>query len=175
MRLFPRRPRPRRRVRPGTRRALLAAAAVAVLSATGCAGPSPKGPAVPSPSGAVAADCRALAGLLPAELAGQARVEREPVSVFTAVWGDPGIELRCGVPRPRPLTPGSEHYNPTADAVEVNGVSWLLEEREDGYRFTTTGRSAFVELTVPGAYAPEINALTALAEPVGRAVPERPL
>jgi Protein of unknown function (DUF3515) len=91
--------------------------------------------------------------------------------VFTAVWGDPAIGLRCGVPRPEVLSPGSEHYNPTADAVEVNGVDWLLEEREDGYRFTTTGRTAFVELTVPSAYAPEVGVLTHFATPVEQAVP----
>lgn len=92
--------------------------------------------------------------------------------MYTAVWGDPGIELRCGVPRPEVLTPGSEHYNPAAEAVGVNGVEWLLEEREDGYRFTTTGRSAFVELTVPAEYAPEVGVLTDLADAVKEAVPE---
>jgi hypothetical protein len=69
------------------------------------------------------------------------------------------------------LTPGSDRYDPTADAAEVNGVSWLLEQQDDGYRFTTTGRKAFVELTVPGEYAPEINALTDLADAVARTVP----
>ncbi|MDK1475069.1 DUF3515 domain-containing protein [Streptomyces sp. 549] len=151
-----------------------AATAAVLVAVAGCSA-DPEGPAVPSPTGRAAADCRALHSRLPAEVEGRERVEREPVSQYTAVWGDPSIELRCGVPRPEVLSPGSEHYNPTADAVEVNGVGWLLEQQTDGYRFTTTGRTAFVELTVPGAYAPEVGALTDLADAVRAAVPEQPL
>jgi hypothetical protein len=79
------------------------------------------------------------------------------------------------VPRPEVLTPGSEHYNPTSDSVEVNGVSWLLEERDGGYRFTLLDREVFVRVTVPDAYAPEVNALVDLADAVRGAVPEKPL
>jgi hypothetical protein len=82
--------------------------------------------------------------------------------------------MRCGVPRPEKLTPGSEHYNPTAEAAEVNGVSWLLEQRHGGYRFTTTGRAANVELTVPDDYSPEIDALPDLAKAIRTSIPERP-
>lgn len=59
--------------------------------------------------------------------------------------------------------------------MEVNGVSWLLEELSDGYRFTTTERTAFVELTVPSAYAPEVGVLTDLADAVAKSVPKKPL
>ena len=112
---------------------------------------------------------------LPKRVDGQQRITLEPASKYTAAWGDPAIELRCGVRRPEKLTPGSEHYNPTADSAEVDGVSWLLEEREDGYRFTTTGRAANVELTVPDSYTPEIDALPDLAKAVRSSVPvERP-
>lgn len=150
---------------------LLCAAALA--PAAGCGTAAPPGPAVPEPPGPAAADCRTLHPLLPEEIEGNGREEREPVSEYTAAWGDPPMELRCGVPRPEVLTPGSEHYNPTADAVEVNGVEWLLEELPDGYRFTTTGRTAFVEMTVPDRYAPEVGPLTDLAGPVREAVPEQ--
>jgi hypothetical protein len=117
--------------------------------------------------------CRKLQDQLPGTVNGLDRSASEPDSDFAADWGDPAVQLRCGVPRPELLTPGSEHYNPTADAVEVNGVDWLLEKQEDGYRFTTTGRKAFVELTVPGTYAPEVDALTDLAGAVERTVPSR--
>lgn len=126
---------------------------------------------MPSPSGTTAEVCRALHRALPESVAGLERVATEPASPYTAAWGDPAVELRCGVPEPEVLTPGGEHYNPTADAVEVNGVSWLLEEQEGGYRFTTTDREAYVEVTVPDAYAPEVGLLTRFAAPVKRTVP----
>ncbi len=36
-----------------------------------------------------------------------------------------------------------------SDLLEVEDVAWFLVESEDGYTFTTTGRTANVELTVP--------------------------
>jgi hypothetical protein len=107
---------------------------------------------VPHPSGKAAKACRALHERLPHRVFGQQRISLDPDSNYTAAWGDPGIELRCGVPRPAKLTPGSAHYNPLASTMEVNGVSWLLEERQDDYRFTTTDRTAYVEVTVPNSY-----------------------
>lgn len=148
---------------------VLVAALVAVAHVTSGGG----GPAVPSPSGKAAATCRALHGRLPQRMDGQRRTALDPASKYTAAWGDPALELRCGVPRPAMLSPGSEHYNPTADAAEVNGVSWLIERHDGGYRFTTTDRAANVELTVPHAYAPEVGALTDLAAAVRASVPER--
>lgn len=153
------------------RRASCAVTVAAVLSAAGCTD-AESGPAVPSPSGKAAEACRALSDRLPKRVDGQQRISLEPASKYTAAWGDPAIELRCGVPRPEKLSPGSEHYNPTAEAAEVDGVSWLLEELDDGYRFTTTDRAANVELTVPDDYAPEIDALPDLAEPVRASVPK---
>ena len=94
-------------------------------------------------------------------------------SRYTASWGDPAIELRCGVARPAKLTPGDEEYNPTAQAAEVNGVSWLIEEQPEGYRFTTTDRVAHVEVTVPEEHAPEIGALTDLAKAVRAEIPPK--
>ncbi|WP_269846166.1 DUF3515 domain-containing protein [Streptomyces carminius] len=154
----------------------LSAAAAAFITLAGCtsAGDAPR-PPVPTPTGPAAAACRALYEALPERVDGQRRVTLTPGTRYAAVWGDPAIELGCGVPRPEVLTPGSEHYNPTAEAVEVDGVSWLLEKQDGGYRFTTTGREAFVRVTVPDAYRPEINALVDLADAVRGAVPEQPL
>ena len=142
---------------------------------TACsAGDDGSGPAVPSPSGKAAAMCRELHGLLPEKVDGNERGGTGPKSRYTAVWGDPSIELRCGVPRPAKLTPGGPDYDPTSDAVEINGVSWLMEERDGGgYRFTTTDRAAYAELTVPEEYAPEVNALTDLSDAVTEALPKR--
>lgn len=131
------------------------------------------GPAAPHPSGKTARACRALHKTLPDKVDGQHRGETDPVSDYTAAWGDPAIELRCGIPRPAKLTPGNEEYNPTAPAAEVNGVSWLMEKQDDGYRFVTTDYSAYVELTVPHHYAPEVGALSDLGDAVKRTVPKR--
>jgi len=163
---------------PSTARTAVSLAAVAavLVTAAGCAfGDDRPRPPVPSPTGSAAAACRALYDALPERVDGQRRVALTPETRYAAAWGDPAIELGCGVPQPEVLTPGSEHYNPTADAVEVNGVSWLLEQRDGGYRFTTTGRTVFVRVTVPDAYAPEINALTDLADAVRETIPEQPL
>ncbi|NYI06583.1 DUF3515 domain-containing protein [Allostreptomyces psammosilenae] len=158
---------------PGTSRIGRAAPAAAGLglllaAATGC-GPVEVDP--PSPEGAAVASCDALMAELPATVYDLAEVETEPASPYVRAWGDPAIVLRCGVPRPAVLTPGTEGYDPLSDAVGVNDVDWLFERTEDGYRFTTVQREAFVEVTVPGEYAPETGALTDLADPVRRAVP----
>jgi Protein of unknown function (DUF3515) len=145
--------------------ALLTAAAGCSFTDGGGARP------VPTPSARAAEMCRKLQKQLPGTVDGLDRSASGPDSDFAADWGDPAVQLRCGVPRPELLTPGSEHYNPTADGVEVNGVLWLPEKQDDGYRFTTSGRKAFIELTVPGEYAPEVNALTDLADAVKKTVP----
>ncbi|MFJ9850109.1 DUF3515 domain-containing protein [Streptomyces sp. NPDC101150] len=126
----------------------------------------------PSPRGEAVRHCRALHKALPKTVDGQKRGDAQPDSDFTAVWGDPAVQLRCGVPKPEVLTYGSEHYNPGADAAVVDGVQWLFEKRDDGYRFTTVLRKAYVEVTVPGAYAPEVDVLTDLAGAVKKSVPE---
>ncbi|UQA92911.1 DUF3515 domain-containing protein [Streptomyces halobius] len=152
------------------RRRYLALPVLTVLfAAVGC---SSGEVAVPSPKGEAASHCRALHKELPRTVDGLRRGTAEPVSDFTAIWGDPAVQLRCGVPKPDVLTAGSEHYNPRADGAVVNGVRWLVEKQDDGYRFTTTLRKTYVEVTVPGKYAPEVNVLTDLADAVKKTVPE---
>jgi hypothetical protein len=84
------------------------------------------------------------------------------------------VALRCGVPLPDVLTPGNAKYDPTSATAVVNGVSWLVQQLTDGYRFTTTDREANIEVTVPGKYAPEVDPLTDLASAVKKTVPEKP-
>ena len=74
---------------------------------------------------------------------------------FSAAWGKPAIVLRCGVAAPPGLTP-------TSECLEVNGVGWYAEEATGGMIFTTIGRAAFVEVSVPTKYAPESGALVDL-------------
>jgi len=68
------------------------------------------------------------------------------------------------VPRPSALTS-------TSDLSVVNDVAWLAEPLTRGWRFTTTGRVAYVEVSVPDAYRPEVNPLVDLASAVTAAVP----
>ena len=91
----------------------------------------------------------------------------EPASPYTAAWGNPEIVLRCGVSKPNAL-------EPTSELVTVNGVDWLPEPTRGGYRFTTTGRVAYVEVVVPKHYSPEVNALVDLAGPIAQTVPLTP-
>ncbi len=149
---------------------------VAVLTAVGCS--STDGTvevSAPSPSAAEAGYCEALHAKLPDAVNGMKRRTTAPASDYTAAWGDPAIELRCGGPRPKILTPGNEHYNPSADAMELNGVSWLPERLPGGgVRATTTLRKASVEVVIPGKYtgeAGDVSALTDFADAVRRTVP----
>jgi hypothetical protein len=131
---------------------------------------------VPAPDDEAARACRELARDLPRRVAGQERGTLDQDTPYAAVWGDPAIVLRCGVPRPEILTPGSDTYDPTdTDSFEVNGVSWLLEEESDGVRSTTTGRTVFVEVTMPDDYETVGNPLIDLAPPVDEHIPVDPL
>ena len=118
----------------------------------------------PAPDDQAASACNGLMASLPDTVQGAERRETSPEANVTAAWGDPAVILRCGVSSPAA-------YAPTAELVEVNGVEWFPEELERGYRFTTFGRAAFVEVTVPQDYRPEVNALVDLADAVEDAVP----
>ncbi|MFD7918640.1 DUF3515 domain-containing protein [Streptomyces sp. NPDC059740] len=160
------------RVSSSRRRSLALPLFALALAAAGCSS-SDGGPAVavPHPSGDDPAHCRALAKRLPDTVAGAHRRTTDPVSPYTAAWGDPAVQLRCGVAKPEALQPGSEHYNPDADSADVNGVEWLFEKQDDGYLFTTVLRKTYVAVRVPGHYSPEVDALVDLASAVRSTVP----
>ncbi|MEU3047135.1 DUF3515 domain-containing protein [Streptomyces sp. NPDC006984] len=143
---------------------LLTAAAV-LAAAVGCADGARASVAAPSPPADEAALCRALHDALPRSVAGQERRDPEPASELTAGWGDAAIVLRCGVPRPERMS------DPQAQGIEVDGVGWMLEEREEGPRFTTTYRRTYVEVTLDRRYLHDASPLTDLAGPVAEAVP----
>ncbi|TQJ55918.1 DUF3515 domain-containing protein [Streptomyces sp. NBC_00080] len=124
--------------------------------------------AVPSPSASVTKLCRNLDEALPSTVDESGRGDPSPASALTAGWGNPAIILRCGVERPEKMS------DENADGVEVDGVGWLLEERDDGaFRFTTTLRRAYVEVTIPKDRAGDGMApLVDLAPSVKKAIPE---
>ena len=140
-----------------------------LLAAVGCSSADGDvSAAVPSPSATVTELCRNLDRTLPSAVDDQPRRDPSPASALTAGWGNPAIILRCGVERPAELNDAE------ADAVGVNGVDWLLEKRDDGsFRFTTTLREAYVEVTIPeDRTADGLAPLVDLASAVKKAIPE---
>jgi hypothetical protein len=144
-------------------------ALLTLLPLTGCTSTDETATAaVPSTRTETAAYCRDLDRQLPQHVDGLERNDPNPRSALTAGWGDPAIILRCGVPRPGKMD------DMEADGLEVNGVGWLQEQQADGsFRFTSTLRRAYVEVTLPkqrigNGAAP----LTDFAAPVRKAVPQ---
>jgi hypothetical protein len=113
------------------------------------------------------AACSRLHDALPGALDGRDGRETAPGSDLTAAWGDPPVVLRCGVPRPAAMTA-------TSEVIEVDGVEWFLEEPDGAFLFTTTGRTAYVEVRVPagtprtGATAPLVDLAPAVTGTIPR-------
>jgi Protein of unknown function (DUF3515) len=164
---------------PDLRASAFPAAAAGLVALTGAAiwflffspGASAVAVAPPTPSSGAAKACADLSRRLPGTVDGRSRRRASPSSPLTAAWGDPAITLRCGVPEPQILRPGSKDYNPQADVVYANGVAWLIEPTADGYRFTAIQRAVLIEVDVPAAYLPETDALPDLANAVIAGVP----
>jgi Protein of unknown function (DUF3515) len=121
----------------------------------------------PPPTAPAAEACARLHAALPDSLDGHRKRDTKPASGLTAAWGDPPIILHCGVPVPAA-------YGPAAQLYTINGVDWFAEELTAGYVFTTIGREAGVELTVPDDYKPEVNPVVDLSVVVARTVPVSP-
>lgn len=139
-----------------------------LITAVGCSSADDTvSAAVPSPGAKVSKLCKDLDKALPSRIDGQDRRDPTPASALTAGWGNPAIILRCGVERPARMSDSE------ADGVEVDGVGWLLEKQGDGsFRFTTTLRKAYVEVTIPKSRTGDGTApLVDLAKPVGKAIP----
>ncbi|MER5752922.1 DUF3515 domain-containing protein [Streptomyces sp. NPDC002088] len=151
-------------------RIVLGPPALALLvAAAGCSSADGSASAVvPSVDAKIAKLCRNLDEALPSEVDGLNRRDPEPASALTAGWGNPAIILRCGVARPEKMS------DPEADGVEVDGVGWLLEKRDDGaFRFTTTLRKAYLEVTIPAKRTGDGMApLVDLAPAIKKAIPE---
>lgn len=140
-----------------------------LLAAAGCSPADGSATAaVPSPGADATRLCRNLDEELPSTVGGLSRADPEPRSALTAGWGNPVIILRCGVPRPAAMDDSQ------ADGVEVDGVGWLMRKQPEGaFRFTTTLRRAYVEVTIPKERAEDgMGPLVDLAPAVKKAIPE---
>jgi hypothetical protein len=138
---------------------LFAAAAAVLLLAAGC-GSGPVPVAVPSPAPEVAEACAPLVKALPARILDAERRDTEPASPLTTAYGDPPIEVTCGVAPPAGMAQAQ------SQCFEVNGVGWFAQEVTNGVIFTTIGRKIYLELAVPSEYSPEANALTDVSDAV---------
>ncbi|TDW81569.1 uncharacterized protein DUF3515 [Kribbella pratensis] len=132
---------------------------IGLLLIAGCS-PGPTPVPVPSPAPEVAAACAELVKALPAKVLDAERRETSPKSPLTAAYGDPPIEMTCGV------TPPAGMAEAQSQCFEVNGVGWFAKQVENGFIFTTIGRSLYFEVAVPAKYTPEANALTDVSDAV---------
>jgi hypothetical protein len=118
----------------------------------------------PDPPPEIASACAQMTARLPTLVLDQRQVDTEPESPLTAAWGSPAITLACGVPAPAGL-------GPTSSLVTVEGVDWFAETLTAGYRFTSVGQVAYVQVDVPDDYAPEVDPLIELAPAIGTLPP----
>jgi hypothetical protein len=144
-------------------RAALPAVPLALLLA-GCGNGAVQVP-VPSPDAATARLCAGLR--LPEKVHGESRRDTSPDSPLTAAWGSPAIALRCGVPRPATLRPGSQ-------LMTINRVDWFGVPADRPVTFTAVARQAYVEVTVPAKYSPPGDVLIELGDAINTTIPKKP-
>lgn len=134
---------------------------------SGSAGPSALAPvtvAAPPANSAADAPCTKLLGTLPITLAGLSGRPARSSWTYVAAWGDPAVTLRCGVPRPGSLKPGSSDF-----LLGVNGVNFLQSRQDDAHVFTAIDRTAYIEVSVPESYAQP--PLGPIADAIAKALP----
>lgn len=149
---------PRNRFGRGAAARPLTLAAIVLLVA-GCS-PDPVEIAVPKPAPEVAQACDGLMKAMPAKVLDGKKRKAEPASVLTTAYGDPPIEVTCGVAPPAGMVEAQ------SQCFEVNGVGWFAKQVTNGYIFTTIGRKVYLEIAVPSKYAPEANALTDVSDAI---------
>ncbi len=118
-----------------------------------------------SPDAVASAACAAFSAALPAELStvGERR-DVTPESPLTAAYGDPPVGVRCGVPEPAGLA---------ADAllITVDDIDWFAQELSAGWRLTTVGRVAAVEITVDEVHGPAPSVAADLSPAIAATIP----
>ena len=150
-----------RRRRPVLSNAGAVACLLLVLVAS-CSGPVEVRPAASDDPAAAA--CADLVDALPDRVSDVDRREVEPDAGTTAAWGDPAIELRCGVPEPA-------GFDALSTCQITNDVAWFIpEEQVTGQpvdvAMTTIGRSPGVEVSIPADYFPPAATMVDLADAV---------
>ncbi|WAX57822.1 DUF3515 domain-containing protein [Jatrophihabitans cynanchi] len=123
-------------------------------------------PTAPPSNPAAAASCTKLLQTLPERLGDLLPrvVHPRPDSLFVVAWGEPAVIVRCGVPRPADLKPGSADFVPV-----VNGVSFLEHDTSDAHVYVAIDRAAYVEISFPKSSGS--GELPLLATAIAKAMP----
>ena len=117
------------------------------------------------PDAAATAACSAFSAALPANLSTVgARREVTPDSPLTAAYGDPAVSVRCGVPERSGL-------GPDALLITVDDIDWFAQELSTGWRLTTVGRAAAVEITVDEVHGPAPSVAADLTSAILATIP----
>jgi hypothetical protein len=121
----------------------------------------------PPLAGARARACSDLLDVLPAHVDGQSRMPVRGTG-YAAAWGDPPIELRCGVPKPA-------LFDKFAACQTVNGVDWFIPESQQTGRavditMTAVGRAEYVQVQIPHDYFPPAATMVDLAGAVKQSI-----
>jgi hypothetical protein len=118
----------------------------------------------PPSNAAAAKPCTSVLADLPVDLNGLQSRPALSTSAFVVAWGNPAVVLRCGVPRPAGLVPGSDAFT-----TGVDGVFFWVEHAKDATVFTVIDRAAYIEVRVPTTYAG--GPLAPIADAVAKALP----
>jgi hypothetical protein len=115
----------------------------------------------PALTGADARACSALVKALPDRVADQGERDVHTGGGYAAAWGDPAIELRCGVSRP-------EGFDRFSSCQTTDGVDWFIPEGQQTGRprtitMTAVGRVLYVEVRIPPDYFPPAATMVDLA------------
>ncbi len=142
-----------------------AVADVAVTPAPGRADLPPLPVEVPPVTPEADANCPALMGQLPLELAGERSRPVESDSLYAYAWGEPPVVLVCGVPQPAGLVPGEGLFT-------INGITWYVDQSDpEATVWTAVDRAVYVSVTLP----PDVDSapVTALSDVLATTLPAR--
>ena len=113
------------------------------------------------------ANCPALMGQLPLELAGEQSRPVDSDSPYAYAWGEPPVVLVCGVERPASL-------EPTSPLIQISGVNWLVDTSDpDSIVWTAVDRPVYVQVTVSADT--DSAPVTALCRVINDTLPLQPV
>jgi hypothetical protein len=126
--------------------------------------------AAPPHAAQQAANCAKVLAALPVSLGklDPRIVHTKPDTPFVVAWGDPAVQLSCGVAKPKALYPGSSVEFITGG--EFDGPYYDVQKVGDANVFTTVDRGPYIALRIPAKY-PAADYLPVVSRAIARAVP----
>lgn len=117
----------------------------------------------PDPSPSSTAACVRFAAALPDSLGRLDRRRVVPIRPGFAAYGDPAVEIRCGVP-------ASGAFRPGDPLIAVNDIAWYADESQPGGVDFSLPRSVLnISVWIPARYRADL--LSALTDAVRVAQP----